>query len=158
MKIINPNTAAEVADVRHLMLEYALSMGLDLAYQQYDKELADLPGRYASPTGWLLLAKCGGAAAGCVALRDIGDNICEMKRMYVPAEFRRRGIGRLLAEAIIKKGAELGYSAMRLDTRASFVEAIALYRSLGFQEINAYEYNPSPDAMYMELSLQDTSS
>lgn len=153
MIIISPNTAAELDDVRQLMLAYALSTGLDLAYQQYNKELAELPGRYAPPTGCLLLAKCGETAAGCVALRDIGDNICEMKRMYVPAEFRCRGIGRLLAEAIVNKSVELGYLEIRLDTLASFTEAVALYRSLGFQEIGAYEYNPLPEAVYMELIL-----
>ena len=143
-----------VATVRELFKEYAEGIGIDLCFQDFDQELAELPGKYAPPEGRLLLALEGTEVAGCVALRKIGDDTCEMKRLYVRSAFRRRGAGRLLARAVIEAAGECGYERMRLDTLSSMAEAIALYESLGFRRIEAYYHNPSACAVFMELKLR----
>ncbi|MBI3412280.1 MAG: GNAT family N-acetyltransferase [Planctomycetes bacterium] len=146
-------SAEEVALVRELFQEYAASLGVDLCFQSFEQELAELPGRYASPEGRLLLAFCEGKLAGCVALRKLDDETCEMKRLYLRPEFRGRSLGRRLGLRAIDEGRSIGYRRMRLDTLPSMRDAITLYRSLGFNEIAPYTTNPVPGALFMELEL-----
>jgi putative acetyltransferase len=139
--------------VRTLFEEYAASLGFDLAFQGFDVELRDLPGEYGPPRGRLLVARVGSEPAGCVALRQLEGDVCEMKRLYVRPAYRRTGAGRALAEAVISAGRELGYARMRLDTVPAMGAARALYGSLGFREIPPYRHNPIPGTAYMELRL-----
>lgn len=137
-----------------MFIEYAKSLGFSLCFQDFDDELAGLPGKYAPPTGRLLLAECEGRGAGCIALKKLDGQTCEMKRLYVRPEFRGKKIGRLLAERLIEEARSIGYQKMYLDTIASkMVEAVAMYRSLGFVEREAYYHNPEPHTLYMELRL-----
>jgi putative acetyltransferase len=140
-------------EVRHLFQEYTASLGFDLDFQEYEKELADLPGAYALPHGRLYLARFDGNSAGCVALRRLEGAICEMKRMYVKPAFRGKGIGRVMAEKVISDARYMGYTRMRLDTIDTMKAAIALYDSLGFKPIPPYRHNPIKGASYMELLL-----
>jgi ribosomal protein S18 acetylase RimI-like enzyme len=143
----------EVVLVRTLFREYADSLGFDLDFQDFEGELEGLPGEYSGPRGCLLLADVEGEIAGCVALRPFGDAVCEMKRLYVRDEFRGRGVGRALAEAVISRAGNVGYAHMRLDTISTMSAANALYRSLGFVEIARYRPNPIAGARYFELEL-----
>lgn len=138
---------------RELFVEYANSLGVDFCFQEFDQELAGLPGKYAPPSGRLLLATDGPRAVGCVALRQLAAGICEMKRLYVRPPFRGQGIGRQLAQATVTAAREIGYERMRLDTLASLQPALALYESLGFQSIAAYYQNPIANVVYLELTL-----
>jgi ribosomal protein S18 acetylase RimI-like enzyme len=147
------STAEDLADARRLFEEYAASIGFSLCFQGFDRELAELPGAYAPPEGRLLIAKVEGSPAGCVALRKIGDRVCEMKRLYVRPGFHGQGIGRKLAEAVIAEARTAGYATMRLDTVPAMKAAIGLYESLGFVDIEPYRENPIPGARYMELTL-----
>lgn len=150
-----PTDAPGLGIVRELFREYADSLGLDLGFQDFPRELAGLPGKYAPPWGRILLAKAGDQPAGCVALRPLTDGVCEMKRLYVRAPYRGSGLGRTLAERIIREARDLGYERMRLDTIASKMDgAVSLYRALGFETIPPYCDNPFPDAMFMELKLR----
>ncbi len=154
IEIVEATTPEQLELVRALFLEYAQSLGFSLCFQSFDKELAELPGDYAPPEGRLLLAMRGGQAVGCVALHNIGDGVCEMKRLYLRPQARGSGAGRALAERIIAEARSLGYRKMRLDTVAGKMDgAIALYRRLGFREIAPYRVNPVPGALYMELTL-----
>ena len=153
-EIIRAHSPDYIELVRELFKEYEDSLGINLCFQNFEKELAELPGDYAPPQGRLLLAMDDDRVAGCIALRKIGDGICEMKRLFVRAEFRGKGLGRKLVEAIISEARKIGYERMRLDTLPGKMdEAIALYRSLGFTEIEPYYQNPVPGAKFMELEL-----
>jgi putative acetyltransferase len=145
---------AEIAQTRDLFLEYAESLGFSLCFQNFDQELAGLPGDYASPHGRLLLADYDGQLAGCVALHKLEPEICEMKRLYLRTRFRGKGLGRALAETIIAEARAIGYRRMRLDTVEPVMkDAVAMYRRLGFKEIPPYRANPIAGALYMELQL-----
>lgn len=154
MKLKQAESDEEIQQARQLFDEYAASLEINLCFQNFDKELAELPGDYTPPTGRLFLATKNHQTAGCVALRKIGNGICEMKRLYVRPEFRGIGLGRMLAERIIEAAREVGYSRMRLDTLPGKMDrAIAMYRSLGFKNIDPYYNNPVEDAAFMELEL-----
>ncbi|TAK91158.1 MAG: GNAT family N-acetyltransferase [Verrucomicrobia bacterium] len=153
MRIFEGHASEFLPTVRELFLEYANSIEVDLCFQSFDRELAELPGKYAPPEGRLFLAMKKAQPAGCVALRKIDAGVCEMKRLYVRPAFRGRGLGRQLAEQIISAARKIGYGRMRLDTLSSMTEAIALYESLGFVRIPAYYDNPSGCAVFMELEL-----
>jgi putative acetyltransferase len=143
-----------IAQVRDLFLEYATSLGFSLCFQGFDDELRDLPGMYAPPSGRLLLASEDGAAAGCVGIHALDDGAAEMKRLYVRAAFRRRGLGRTLAVRACDEARSCGYRKIRLDTIAGAMDsAIALYQTLGFREIPPYRKNPIPGALYLEAPL-----
>jgi ribosomal protein S18 acetylase RimI-like enzyme len=151
---------AEIAAVRELFVEYSAWLGFSLAYQNFDEELASLPGKYAGPTGRLLLARVDEVAAGCGAIRQLETSVCEMKRLFVKPEFRGYGLGRKLADTLIAEAREIGYSTMRLDTVAEKMgDAVRLYRALGFHEIPAYYSGALAGTVYFELLLnQDIES
>ena len=153
MDIIPAETPEQLDCVRELFGQYAESLGVDLCFQEFEGELASLPGKYAPPDGRLMLATEGGQAAGCVAIRRIDDDVCEMKRLYVRPEFRSSGLGRLLAREMISQAAETGYATMRLDTLDRLAEAMSLYESLGFRQTEPYYDNPLDGVVYWELSL-----
>ncbi len=155
LKIVRASAPDQLQTVRALFQEYAESMGIDLSFQRFEQELADLPGQYAPPSGCILLALVNDEPAGCVALRpQSSDGACEMKRLYVRPEHRRSGLGRTLAERIIQEARKLGYDRMRLDTIPSIMDrAVSLYRALGFETIGPYCDNPIPGAMFMECRL-----
>jgi GNAT superfamily N-acetyltransferase len=154
-EIIRAQSAENIEHARQLFKEYAAWLEIDLCFQNFDKELASLPGAYAWPDGRLLLVLVDTQLAGCVALRKIGDGTCEMKRLFLRQAFRGKGLGRKLAEAIIQEARQIGYQRMRLDTLPpKMIDAIAIYHSLGFKEIAAYYDNPVPGAKFMELSLE----
>jgi putative acetyltransferase len=145
---------AQIAQARELFVEYAQSLGFSLCFQNFDKELANLPGDYAPPEGRLLLAEYEGQLAACVALHKLEPDICEMKRLYLRPQFRGKGLGRILAERVIADARQIGYRRMRLDTVGPVMQdAVAMYRKLGFKEIPTYRPNPNPGTLYMELEL-----
>jgi ribosomal protein S18 acetylase RimI-like enzyme len=146
----------ELAHIRSLFLEYAASLEISLCFQNFEQELAGLPGKYARPTGRLILARDAQQAAGCVALRKLDDGICEMKRLFVRPAWRRKGLGSALVEQILSHARQIGYRSMRLDTLASLTPAISLYESFGFRQIPAYYENPSEKAVFMELELSSS--
>ncbi len=147
-------TAEGMELVRTLFREYAGSLNFDLCFQDFEQELTSLPGPYAPPSGRLLLATVAEKPAGCVALKKLADGVCEMKRLYVRDAYRGTGLGRTLAEQIIREARDLGYEAIRLDTVPSVMgSAVGLYRSLGFREIPPYCFNPVPGALFLELPL-----
>jgi putative acetyltransferase len=154
MKLIQAQSAEEITSAHELFKEYAAGLGIDLCFQSFEKELAELPGGYAPPAGRLLIAIDENQTGGCVALRKIADGVCEMKRLYVRPGFRGTGLGHTLAEAIILAAREIGYQRMRLDTLPGKMDrAIAMYRSLSFKEIGPYYSNPVEGALFMELEL-----
>ena len=147
-------SAAHVAQARELFQEYAQSLGVNLCFQNFEQELAGLPGHYAPPGGRLLLAEYDGQLAGCVALHKWEDGVCEMKRLYLRPSFRGKGLGRAMAETIVVEARSIGYQRMRLDTIEPLMkDAVEMYRKLGFREIAPYRPNPIAGAMYMELQL-----
>jgi len=154
MQFVPALSPAHLAQARELFLEYAQSLGFSLCFQNFDQELANLPGDYCPPDGRLLLAEYDGKLAGCAALHKLEDGICEMKRLYLRPQFRGKGLGRALAERIISEARQIGYRSMRLDTVESAMrDAVAMYRKIGFRQIAPYCSNPIPSALYMELQL-----
>lgn len=154
LKLIPAETEEHLLIVRELFVEYAESLGFDLGFQDFQDELADLPGDYAQPKGALMLAIYEGEIAGCVGMRRFAEGVCEMKRMYVRPEFRGRSIGRAMSQAMIEAAKRAGYKTMRLDTLSTMVEAISIYRSQGFKTIEPYRCNPIEGAVYLELDLE----
>ncbi|MBD3370891.1 GNAT family N-acetyltransferase [Candidatus Fermentibacteria bacterium] len=152
-RIFAADTSERLEDARLLFLEYESYLGLDLSFQDFDREVRNLPGEYGPPGGAILIAYPKGRAAGCVALKSLGEGICEMKRLYVRPEYRGMGLGRALSESIIRRARRMGYSRMRLDTLSSLREAMGLYESMGFQRVEPYYDNPLPDVVYWELDL-----
>ena len=147
-------TPTQIAQARELFLEYAQSLGFSLCFQNFDQELANLPGDYAPPDGRLLLAAYESQLAGCVALHKLSAGTCEMKRLYLRSQFRGKRLGRVLADRIISEARRIGYQRMCLDSVEPVMqEAVAMYRKIGFRQIEPYCSNPIPGALYMELDL-----
>jgi GNAT superfamily N-acetyltransferase len=148
---------ASIEPARAILREYAASLSVDLAFQNFDAELAALPGEYAAPLGQLLLAWVDGGLAACGGFRALADcdyaNACEMKRLFVRPAFRRFGLGRMLAEALLIEARRAGYSAMLLDTLDEMESARELYASLGFVEVAPYYFNPVAGAHYLKCAL-----
>lgn len=154
MRIFHATSTEDVQRARTLFEEYAKGIGISLCFQNFDKELTNLPGDYAAPDGKLLLAEENNQLAGCIALRKLGDGVCEMKRLFVRPAFRGQKLGRVLVESIIDEARKLGYTYMRLDTIPGPMDkAIALYQAIGFVEIGPYYKNPVEGAKFMELEL-----
>jgi len=147
--VIAIEPADDLDAVRELFAEYAASLGVDLSFQDFDRELATLASFYEL----ILVAQEDAPAAGCVAMRRLDDATCEMKRLYIRPEFRRHNLGRTLAERIIDEARHRGYTRMRLDTLPTMTAAIPLYESLGFVEIAPYRFNPIEGTKFMELRL-----
>jgi putative acetyltransferase len=150
---IDVKDAAQLAEAATLFSEYANSLPFELDFQDFEAELASLPGKYAEPDGCIILAKQDDAVAGCVAMRKIEPGICEMKRLYVRPAYRALGVGKILVTAIIEKGRAAGYAKMRLDTVASMQGAIKLYERFRFVPTTAYCENPLEDPVFLELDL-----
>ena len=157
IELQSPQDTQAWDDTRAILRDYANSLDVDLCFQGFEEELAQLPGAYAPPSGLMLLAMVDGAVAGCGAFRNLPDvdypNACEMKRLYVRPAFRRFGLGRLLAQALMDRAAQAGYSSMLLDTLDEMEAARGLYESLGFEEVPPFYYNPLPGAHYLRVVL-----
>lgn len=162
IRLLVPESADALDATRGIFREYAAGLGVDLCFQNFEAELAGLPGEYAAPGGHLLLALVDGAIAGCGGFRALTDsdhaNACEMKRLFVRPAFRRFGLGRRLAEALMDEARRAGYSVMLLDTLDDMEAARELYASLGFVETAPYYYNPIPGAHYLRAPLADSPS
>ena len=158
IKLIVPATPEELDATRRIFEEYAAQLDVDLCFQNFDAELANLPGEYVAPEGMLLLVSVNQAMAGCCAMRPLHgvnySNACEMKRLYVRPAFRRLGLGRQLAEATVDAAHVAGYHHLLLDTLSDMESARALYADLGFEAIPPYYHNPIAGAHYLKLSLQ----
>ena len=156
-QFITPVTPAQLTAARVVLQEYAAQLDVDLCFQNFDAELAGLPGDYAEPHGCLLLALVEGEIAGCCAMRPLDTvdypNACEMKRLYVRQSFRHAGLGRQLAEAVLDAARVAGYHSVLLDTLSDMEAARALYRDLGFRDIPPYYHNPIAGAHYLKADL-----
>lgn len=143
--------------MREIFREYAQQLGVDLCFQGFEDELAQLPGDYAEPRGIIKLAMVDGQLAGCCALRPLDSadypNAAEMKRLYVRKAFRRFGLGRQLAEAVLDVARIEGYYCVLLDTLDDMEAARALYADLGFEEVEPYYHNPLAGAHYLKVDL-----
>jgi GNAT superfamily N-acetyltransferase len=155
VQIGQATTLEEIATIRQLFHEYAAWLKVDLCFQRFADELASLPGDYAPPRGRLLLATAADGAAGCVALRSIENDACEMKRLFVRPAYRGKGLGRTLVERIVSDARAIGYKRMVLDTLPTLHEAIRLYSSMGFVRRSAYYDTPLAETVFMELWLQE---
>jgi putative acetyltransferase len=157
IRLLTPDTPELIDAARDILREYAASLQIDLCFQNFEHELATLPGEFAPPGGLLLLALVDGAVAACGAFRGLTDvdyaNACEMKRLYVRRAFRRFGLGRALAQSLMAAALEAGYSVMLLDTLDDMEAARELYASLGFETIPPYYFNPIPGAHYLKAEL-----
>jgi ribosomal protein S18 acetylase RimI-like enzyme len=149
---------ADAHDVISIFREYVASPTVSLAFQEYETEFANLPGKYAEPDGCILLAHLAGAVVGCAALRRVDGTTCELKRVYVRPKSRGSQIGRHLVEHMIHHARAMGYSTMSLDVLPEFVAAQRLYESLGFVPAEAVSYNPVPGTKFLALSLQAASA
>ena len=157
IQLITPESAEDWHETRLILRDYANSLNFDLDFQGFEEELAALPGAYAQPGGLMLLALVDGAVAGCGAFRPLPDadypNACEMKRLFVRPAFRRFGLGRILAQALMDRATEAGYSSMLLDTLDDMEAARGLYESLGFVDVPPFYFNPIPGAHYLKAEL-----
>ena len=155
LNIYPAQTKADLEAIRELFHEYQEWLGVDLCFQGFEDELESLPGLYAPPLGRLYLVgdKTTGGIAGCVAFKPLDNGRCEMKRLYVRNDWRGQGLGRKLTELALTEARRAGHSHMCLDTLGHLTLAIALYKSMGFQEIDAYYDNPLEDVRYMEIAL-----
>jgi GNAT superfamily N-acetyltransferase len=153
MELSAVTTHAEYGIAAGLFRQYQAFLGVDLCFQSFEEELRTLPAMYGRPGGCILLLRHAGAYVGCVAMRPKGQGVCEMKRLYVQPPFTGRGGGRMLAEAIVQQARQAGYSAMVLDTLERLTPALSLYRSLGFEEVEAYYDNPLEGVVYMRKEL-----
>ena len=157
VRFTTPETPAQLQETQLIFLEYAGQLGIDLCFQNFDAELADLPGDYETPQGALLLAYVNADLAGCCALRPLDSadyaNACEMKRLYVRNAYRRLGLGRQLAEAVLDAARIAGYHRLLLDTLSDMESARALYKDLGFEEVTRYDHNPIAGAHYLKVTL-----
>ncbi len=153
MEISPASTLSDLDEARALFREYQAAIGVDLCFQGFEAELAALPGDYAPPRGRLLLTRGGSRIAGGIALRPLSDGDCEMKRLYVRPDFRKTGLGRLLAERLIEEARTIGYRRMCLDTLPTMTSAQRLYESLGFADIAPYRHNPVGGTRFMGLEL-----
>jgi GNAT superfamily N-acetyltransferase len=154
IKIVQAETASQIKDARLLFREYETWLGLDLCFQGFEAEVLGLPGKYAKPDGRLYLAYDDAKLAGCIALRKIGNGICEMKRLFVRDEFRGQKVGVQLIERLIADARSIGYQKMRLDTYPpKMAKAVSLYESHGFCPIEPYYDNPYEGVIFMELIL-----
>jgi ribosomal protein S18 acetylase RimI-like enzyme len=153
LKYITPNTTDQFNDAISLFQEYANSLNISLAFQNFDEELNVINSMYGSPTGCLLLVYDNELPIACAAYRKIGEDICELKRMYIKPNYRRKGIGQEMMNILCTRAKLNGYSLMRLDTLDSMTPAIKLYSNNGFYTINAYYHNPNEGVVYMEKAL-----
>lgn len=157
IRIASANGSEDMNAVRELFKEYAGALNVDLCFQDFEQELAVLPGEYATPCGCLLLATVSGEIAGCCALRRLDGvdytNACEMKRLYVRPQFRGMGLGRRLAETILDQARQAAFSCVLLDTLDDMEAARALYDELGFEDIPPYYFNPIAGAHYLKADL-----
>jgi len=153
IEIVEAKAAGQIDEVRSLFGEYQRAIGVDLCFQDFGREMAGLPGDYAPPGGHLLLALAGGAPAGCIALRSLAADACEMKRLYVRPAYQGSGLGRTLVERVIALAREAGYGAMFLDTLPSMEAAQHLYTRLGFRDTEPYRRNPVAGSRFMVLKL-----
>ena len=153
IRLVRAETEEEYFLARTLFLEYAGSLGVDLSFQDFEAEMADLAGEYGPPEGIIFLAESKAGLGGVVAVRPFEPGVAEMKRLYVAPEGRGLGVGKMLARAAVEFAREAGYRAIRLDTLAFMTEAIGLYEAMGFKRISPYRYNPFQDAVYLELDL-----
>lgn len=158
MTLVRVAGGPRLAIIRRLFREYQHDLGVDLCFQSFEEELASLPGRYGPPAGTILLALHRRRAAGCVALRDLGKGVCEMKRMFVRPRFRGLGLGRALAKAIVAEGRRLRYRTMKLDTVPKLQAALSIYQDLGFRKTRPYCHNPLKGAIFLAKRLSRPNS
>jgi GNAT superfamily N-acetyltransferase len=153
IEIIQATTPLQIQAIRDLFREYEAFLQVDLCFQRFEEELASLPGRYAPPQGVLLLASAAGQVAGCVAMRPLNGNVCEMKRLFVRPAYLWQGIGKKLTLTVMERARAAGYMRMRLDTLEKLGPALSLYAALGFQPCPPYYENPLPGVVYLERVL-----
>ncbi len=153
VRVAQARTRSQLSSAEELIKEYAASLGIDLSFQNFEREMAEFPGAYSRPDGRIIIAIEGRDAVGVVGIRKLSGKTCELKRMYVRPEFRGMGIGRMLANKAIEEARGIGYRRMRLDTLSRLKEATSLYESLGFEKVGPYTVNPNEDAVYLELDL-----
>ena len=155
IEIIQAESAEQIEKARKLFREYETWFGLALCFQNFDEEVANLPGKYALPEGRLFLAFADENLAGCIALRKLEDGVCEMKRLFVREDFRGQKIGKLLIDKLIEEARRTGYEKMRLDTYPpKMAKAVKIYESYGFRRIPPYYHNPYGETLFMELNLK----
>ena len=157
VRVLGAGDIAELEQVRQYFRNYAAWLGVDLSYQNFDEEMASLPGRYADPQGRLFYAEHDGKGAGCVGIRQLDEGVCELKRLYVDPACRGLGVGRLLALAAIRAARRIGYRKILIDTLPAMRIAVRLYRELGFQEAPAYYQTAIEGTQFLALDLENSS-